>query len=244
MDSGYYAACSGLRTQTQALDVLANNLANTNTVGYRRQEPTFHSMLASTTGGLGAFNRVINDFNVLGGGGLDLTAGNLEQTGNPLDLALEGGGFFAIKTRAGTLYTRNGNLQASAQNQLTTSEGDLVLSEQGTPITLPGGTISISTDGTLSVDGAVAGKVRLVEFAPGTSLEPAGTSYYAAPEAAAHAAAGTYVRQGMLETSNVNPIAAAVALITVQRHAEMLGRALSSFYSDFNRIAADELPRV
>ncbi len=244
MDSGYYAACAGLRTQTQALDVLANNLANVNTVGYRGQEPTFHSLLESTQGGAGALNRVINDFNVLGGGSLDLSAGNIQQTGNPLDLALEGNGFFAVKTRAGTLYTRNGNFQASAQNQLTTSEGDLVLGEQGKPIRLPSGVIAISTDGTLSVDGAVAGQLRLVEFAPGTQLEPAGTSYYAAPETAAHPATGTYVRQGMLEASNVNPVTAAVELITVQRHAEMLARALSSFYSDFNRIAADELPRV
>jgi flagellar basal-body rod protein FlgF len=81
-----------------------------------------------------------------------------------------------------------------------------------------------------------------VEFAPGTSPEPAGTSYYSAPDTAARPSTGTNVRQGMLESSNVNPVGAAVALITVQRHAEMLGRALSSFYSDFNRIAANELP--
>ena len=149
-----------------------------------------------------------------------------------------------MKTSAGTLYTRNGNFQASAQNQLITAEGDLVLNEQGGPMTLPSGTLSISTDGTLSVDGAVAGKLRLVEFAPGATPEPEGTSYYSVPDSAAQAATGTYVRQGMLEASNVNPMAAVVALITVQRHAEMLGRALSSFYSDFNRIAADELPRV
>ncbi|HEX3353802.1 MAG TPA: flagellar basal-body rod protein FlgF [Terriglobales bacterium] len=243
MDSGYYAACAGLRTQTQALDVLANNLANTNTVGYRSQQPTFHSILASAHSGLGALNRAINDYNVLGGDALDLTAGSLQQTGNPLDLALEGDGFFAIKTAAGTLYTRNGNFQASAQNQLTTAEGDPVLGEQG-PITLPGGTISISTDGTLSVDGAVAGKLKMVEFVPGTSPEPAGNSYYSAPETAVRPAAGTALRQGMLEASNVDPVAATVALITLQRHAEMLGRALSSFYSDLDRIAADELPRV
>ena len=244
MDSGYYAACAGLKTQTQALDVLANNLANASTVGYRSQEPIFHSLLAGANGGMGTLNRAINDFNLLGSGGLDLTAGNLEQTGNSLDLALEGSGFFVIKSRAGTVYTRNGNFHASAQNQLTTSEGDLVLNEQGLPITLPGGTISISTDGTISVDGAVAGKVRVAEFDPDTAFEPAGTSYYAAPESAAHAATRTYVRQGMLESSNVNPIAAVVALVTVQRHAEMMGRALSSFYSEFNRIATDELPRV
>ena len=244
MDSGYYAACAGLRTQTQALDVVANNLANLNTTGYRGQEPTFRSLLATAHGErLDPLNRVINDFDVMGGTRLDLTQGSLEQTGNSLDLALEGRGFFVVQSPAGTLYTRNGSFQSSPQKQLVTADGDPVMGEQGT-ITLPSGTVSISPDGTLSVDGAIAGKLRVVEFAADSNLMPVGNSDYSAPDGAAVPAAGTSVRQDMLESANVSPVVAAVELLSLQRRAEMLGRALSSFDSTFNRIAADDLPKV
>jgi flagellar basal-body rod protein FlgF len=244
MDSGYYAACAGLRAQTQALEVIANNLANINTGGYRGQQPTFHSLLANATGaGSNPLNRAINNFNVLGGTRMDLSQGNLERTGNPLDVAIEGAGFFAVQTPAGTLYTRKGNFQVSASGQLTTSGGDQVLGTEG-PITLPSGTITISPDGTLSVNGAVAATLRVVEFTPGTSPTPVGPASYSVPSRALQPATGSNVRQGMLESSNVNSVTAAVDLILVQRHAEMLQRALSAFYSDFNRMATDELPRV
>jgi flagellar basal-body rod protein FlgF len=246
LDSGYYAACAGLKTQTQALDVVANNLANINTNGFRGQQPTFRALLASARDGqrMAPLNQAINNFGALGDSRVDLSAGSLQPTENTLDLGLEGAGFFVVKTAAGTLYTRNGNFRPSAQGQLSTAEGDPVLGDDGQPIVLPTGPVSISSDGTLSVDGAVASKLRLVEFVPGGSLAMAGNSYYSAPASAATPAVGTSVRQGMLETSNINPVAAVVNLITVQRQAEMLSRALSSFYSDFNRIAADELPRV
>jgi flagellar basal-body rod protein FlgF len=244
VDSGYYAACAGLRAQTEALDLVANNLANTNTSGYRGQEPTFRSLLVSMrAASTHPFNQAINNFNVLGGSRLDLNPGNLQATGNPLDLAVEGIGFFAVQTPGGTMYTRDGSFQVSVRGQLVTAQGDLVLGEQG-PITMPGGEVAISSDGTLSVRGAVAGKLQLVEFSQPGALVPAGSSYYAAPEGGARPAATAAVRQGMLEASNVNPLGAAVNLIAVQRHAEMLQRALSLFHSDFNRIAASDLPRV
>ena len=94
MDSGLYAACAGLRARTQALDLVANNLANINTSGYRGQEASFRSLLMGARGGpANPLNRAINDFNVLGGSQLDLHPGSMETTGNPLDVALEGDGF-------------------------------------------------------------------------------------------------------------------------------------------------------
>lgn len=243
MDSGYYAACAGLRTQTQALEVVANNLANANTSGYRRQEPVFRSLLLAggRADAANPLNFAINHFNVMGDTRLDLSPGNLRSTGNPLDVAVEGAGFFAVQTSAGVLYTRNGSFQISAKGQLETAEGDLVLGEQG-PITMPGGTASISADGTLSVNGAVAGKLRVVDLS-GT-LVPVGASYYDATQAKVGPAAGAAVRQGMIEASNVNPLTAVVNLIEAQRNAEMLQRALSLFHADFNRIAASDLPRI
>lgn len=244
MDSGFYAACNGMRAQMQALDLMANNLANVNTSGYLSQQVTFHSMLASRRQPMeSTLNRVINNFNALGDANLELANGNLEPTGNTLDLAIEGKGFFAVQTPAGTMYTRNGRFQLSSQRQLTTADGDAVLGDQG-PIRLPAGKISISADGTISVDGAVSGKLRVVEFAPKAGIQPEGKSLYSAPANAAQAAVASQVRQGMVAASNVNPIAATIGLITVQRNADMLQRALSEFYGDFNRIAVEDLPRV
>lgn len=244
MNSGYYAACSGLRAQSQALELMANNLANVNTNGYLGEQPTFRSLMASpravTTN---LVQRTINQFSTLGDTQTDLSSGNLQKTDGPFDLAIEGRGFFAVQTKAGTAYTRNGSFQVSPTGQLLTASGDAVLGEQG-PITVPAGAPSISGDGTLSVNGAVAGKLRVVELADDAMVTPLGNSLYSVPDTSVGPATRSNVRQGMLQSSNVNPITSVVNLISVQRQAEMMQRALSAYYSDFNRIAADELPRV
>lgn len=245
MDSGYYAACAGLQAQSEALELVANNLANLNTTGYRAQQAMFRSVLAdSLAGSAEPLNRAINNFNVLGGSRTDLSTGTLDRTGNTLDLAIEGNGFFAVQTQAGTLYTRNGNFQASPSGRLTTASGDLVLGEDKLPVTLPAGNISIGPDGTLSSDGAVAGKLLVADFAPGSAPVAVGKEYYSAPAADVRPAADSYVRQGMLESSNVNSVAAVVELISIQRKAEMLEHAMSAFYSNFDHIAANDLPHV
>ena len=244
MDSGYYAACSGLKTQTAALEMVANNVANVSTAGYRGQIPSFESLVMQTAGpAMNGWERLSNEQSALNGVRLDFGEGNLERTANPLNLAVEGPGFFVVKTRAGTAYTRNGNFHVSAAQQLVTSAGDPVLGTTG-PITIPPGEVSVSTDGTVSVKGAVAGKLQLVEFQAGVTLQPLGESYYSAPAKSAQPAVASSVRQGMLESSNVSPVAAMVSLISAQRQAEMMERALGEFYSDFNRIATDDLPRV
>lgn len=244
MDSGYYAACAGLAAQTQALELVANNLANLSTAGYRGQQATFRSLLAG--GGAVAWNPVnaaVNDFGVLGGSHVDLASGSLTATGNSLDLAVAGQGFFAVASNGGVLYTRNGGFHRTAEGKLVTAQGDVVLGEQG-PITLPSGAVAVSADGTVSVDGAVVAKVRLNEFAPDTVLTAAGTALYRAAQGSALPAASSSVRQGMLEESNVSSVAGVVALITVQRNAEMMQRALSLFDSQFNQTAVQDLPRV
>jgi flagellar basal-body rod protein FlgF len=246
LDSGYYAACTALKSQSHALDLAANNVANVNTTGYRGQIPSFESLLVQAHGPAptNAWSQMINQFAVLNGSRLDLAEGNLERTGNPMDFALEGPGFFAVQTPAGTLYTRNGNFRISASGQLVTAAGDPVLGTGGAITLPPHAQLSISEDGTISTAGAVAGKLKLVEFAPGAQVEAAGGSYYSAPARAVVAAAHSEVRQGMLESSNVNPVTALTSLIAAQRQAEMAARAMNAFYTDFNRIAADELPRV
>ena len=245
MDSGFYAACAGLRAQSQALEVSAHNLANVNTAGFRGQQTTFQSLLAVASPTVPTvLNLATNNFGVLEGSHLDLTAGNLEHTGNPLDLGLEGAGFFAIRTAGGTRYSRNGNFRVASTGDLVTAAGDPVLGDNNRPIQVPAGAISVSADGTLSVDGAAAGTIQLVEFAPGARLTAEGGTLLAAPAGSAQPAKQTTIQHGTLETSNVNAITSVMNLIGVQRHAEMLQRALSLFDSEFNRIATSELPRV
>jgi len=244
VDSGYYAACAGLSAQTQALDLIANNIANLNTTGYRGQQQTFQSLVASASGEFAnPLNLALNNYSVLGDTRTDLSSGTLQATGNAADLGIEGEGFFAIQTQAGPAFTRNGNFQISVAGQLLTQSGDTVLGEQG-PITVPSGPLSISADGTLSVNGAVVDKLRLVELAAGSSPLAMGASYYSAPANALLPAAHSSVRQGMLEASNVSPMTAVVDLLAIQRRAEMLERAMSAFYSNFNKVAANDLPHV
>ena len=244
MDSGFYAACAGLRAQSQALEVAAHNLANVNTAGFRGEQTTFQSLLAlARPVAPNSFNLATNSYGVLEGTRLDLSAGNLASTGNPLDVGIEGNGFFAVQTARGTRYTRNGSFQVSSAGELVTAAGDRVLGDTGA-IRVPAGAVAISPDGTLSVNGAVAGRIRLVDFAAGTKLISEGGTLLSAPAASAQPAAQASLREAALESSNVNAINSVVTLIGVQREAEMLGRALSLFDSQLNHIAASELAKV
>ncbi|HUO13785.1 MAG TPA: flagellar basal-body rod protein FlgF [Verrucomicrobiae bacterium] len=244
MDSGYYSACAGMAAQTQALDLVAHNLANLGTTGYLAQKATFRSLLAGNGSWANyAMNAVVNNFGVLNGSRTDLATGSLVATGNPLDLAIAGPGFFAIQSAVGVAYTRAGNFQVTAAGKLVTAQGDPVLGEQG-QITLPTGAVSVSDDGTISVDGTIIDKLRITEFASNTNLEAAGDALYRAPAGTGLAPAASSVRQGMLEQSNVSAVASVVELITVQRAAEMMQRALSIFDTGFNQTAVQDLPRV
>ncbi len=243
MDTGFYAACTALMAQSQSLDVVANNLANTSTAGYRTQHAIFRSVLANVQGfPMSNLNQATNNYGVLGGSRLDFAQGGLERTGNDTDLAIEGSGFFVVQNANGRFYTRNGNFHV-ANGQLVTEDGSAVMGNAGVIPVVPG-QISVSADGTVSVNGAVTGKIKIVDFKPGASLESVGKNYYTAPKDAEIPATKAELREGMLESSNVNPIASAVDLITVQRYADLMQRALSLFDSQFNKIATEDLPRI
>jgi len=244
MDSGYYAACAGLAAQTQALDLVANNLANLGTAGYRGQQATFRSLVAGRAQIVWTpINAALNNFGVLSGSRVDPASGSLTATGNPLDLAVAGKGFFVVQSAAGPLYTRDGGFHRAPDGRLVTAQGDPVLGEQG-PISLPDGAVTVSGDGTVSVDGAVAATLRLAEFAPETPLTAQGNALYGAPEGSALPPAASSIRQGMIEGSNVSPVEGVVELIAIQRNAEMMQRALSLFDSQLNQTASQDLPRV
>jgi flagellar basal-body rod protein FlgF/flagellar basal-body rod protein FlgG len=244
MDSGYYAALTGLMSKMDALDVAASNLANVSTAGYKSQKEFYSSLTASLNGIVPRtqLNRAINDYGVLGGAVVSLDSGSLQKTGNDLDLALEGAGFFALQTPAGVRYTRNGNFRVDSKGHLTSSSGDPVLGEAG-PITLASGQVSISPDGTISQKGGVLARLKVVDL-PAGQLTPEGSSLYSAPKGVEKPAADPQVRQGMIEASNIDPVNGMVQLIMIQRNTEMLQKALQIFSNDFNKTAAQEIARV
>jgi flagellar basal-body rod protein FlgF/flagellar basal-body rod protein FlgG len=248
MDSGFYVAYAGFAARMQALDVVASNLANASTTGYKSQSPFYRALSAAQAGEvLSPLNQAVNQFGILGGSRVDIRAGSLQPTGDPTDLAIEGDGYFTVQTAAGIRYTRDGSFRLSATRQWTTQDGDLVLAEQGTkgvPISVPTGTVSVSPDGTISVDGGLVAQLHIAQFAPGTEIQPEGNSKYIAPDGSEKPAIGENVRQGMLESSNVGPVAGVVDLILLQRQADMAIRALSILNADFNRPATQDLPRV
>jgi flagellar basal-body rod protein FlgF/flagellar basal-body rod protein FlgG len=245
MNSGYYAACTGLIARTEALDTIANNLANVGTAGFRASRNVFSSLLvANQDSQLSVLNQDANDYGVLSATQLDTSQGSMVSTGNELDLAIQGPGYFAVQTTSGIVYTRGGAFRVSPTSQLITAEGDRVLGDGNAPITLVGAPVSISSDGTISSNGAISGRLKLVEFAPGTQVKGIGGTYYTAPATAVVAPTGSQISQGMLEASNVNAITTSVELMNAQRELETMRHALSLMDGELDKTAVQDLPRV
>ena len=245
MDSGYYAALTGLVARGQALDVAAANLANTQTPGYRSERAYFRSALLGADARESQLGDTVNQYGLLGGSLLNLSQGALQQTGNPLDLALEGPGFFLIQTPNGLRYTREGSFHRSSKGLLVTGADEPVLSSTGQLLTLPPGAPSVGRDGVVSVGGGSAGTVGVVTFAPDVALIAEGANRYVAPEGAKPVpASAASVRQGSLEGSNQDVVQGTMELIVVQRQAEMMQKALTVFHTELNKFAAEDLPRV
>ena len=251
MDSGLYAAYTGLLARTQALDTAANNLANAGTAGFRAQRDYFSGVLA---GGIdqdpetaSQVGQSVNGFGVLGGNRLDLGQGEIKATGNPLDLALQGPGFFAIQTSHGVRYTREGAFSRSPTGILQTAQGEPVLDVNQKPITIPTGSVYVSPDGSISVstaDGSmIVGRVGAFDFPEKIVLTAEGTNRFSA-NGATPIPANPSVEQGSVEGANEDAIHGTMQLVLVQRQAEMMQKALSVFNNDFDKTASEDIPRV
>ena len=244
MDSGYYAAMTGLLARTQALDTAASNLANAQTPGYRAEREYFRSLMLGSEAAASQLGRTVNNYGLLGGDRPSLGQGALQQTGNSLDLALEGDGFFAVHTGQGVRYTRDGSFHRSQAGTLVTLDGESVLSSNGQPIAIPPGEVSVGGNGVLSVGGGVVNTVGVFRLAA-SDLTPEGKNRYAvASTAKVTPAVDAVVHQGALESSNQDLIQGTVNLIAMQRQAEMMQKALTIFHTEFNKFATEDLPKV
>ena len=242
MDQVSVTAASGLQSRMEALDLVANNLANTTTGGFKLDREFYSLFTAADSEGDDASTKLP----LIQKQWTDFSQGVLTPTGNALDLALSGKGFFAVNGPSGPLYTRNGSFQLSPTGQLTTSEGYAVLDTNGQPIqTQSQDPIEVGEDGSVTQSGQALGQLQIADFADRSMLQKLGNSYFmpSDPKAVSIPAAEATVKQGKTENSNVAPAESAVRLVGLMRQFEMLQKAIT-ITSDMNKQALTEVARV
>lgn len=251
MDKGIYTALSGGIAAGHELEHIANNLANASTPGFKRDRGTFNEYLTDfrrpeTADGVAheiqsaaAFDGRPNtdkSFVEMDGVYTDYSQGTMQATKRPLDLGLEGKGFFEVLTPGGVRYTRQGNFTRSADGMLVTTNGYPVLSRGAAPpeqrvIRLQNEPLTVSEDGQLLQNGAVVGNLSLQEFQESQWLEKTGNAYYRNTDVRnlKAGAEDTKIHQGFIEGSNVNPVREMTRLIEATRAYESHMQAIKTF---------------
>jgi len=240
-----YSALSGNIAALRRQDVISNNLANVNTPGFKKDKMLFESMLAGDKNPPSVPQATTAD-PILQKSDLyiDYSPGTFSNTGNTLDLAINGDGFFVIDTPDGAAYTRQGNFKLSADGTLVTVDGFPVMG-QGGQIKIKGSAVEIDAKGAIKVDGAAVGTISVVDFPrPYTLIKTANAQFIPAnPQDAPQAAAGSGIMQGHLEGSNVETITEMVQMIETTRYYDACAKVIKA-YDDITAKAATELGRV
>lgn len=228
MADGIYAAAAGMAAQQTRMDAIANDLANSDTPGYKSERVAFEDLVYGSEGGV-----------PVGSGAAALTAGRtttqgvLQDSSDPLSLAIDGPGFFQIRRPDGTVgLTRDGSFELDASGSLVTTQGDRLVP----PITVPSGTqpsaVTIGTNGSVTVAGRIVGQINLVNVpAPGGLLAVGNSTYLAtaASGAASPLAAGaTKIQQKQLEASDVDPATAMTDLLDAQQSYTLASQAIQT----------------
>jgi flagellar basal-body rod protein FlgF len=252
MSDGIYSALSGAIAQERTLGVVANNVANTNTTGYKGDKTIFAEVMNKVKSALPVAPSL--RYGTVAQLSMDKEAGSLRQTGRPLDVALQGDGYFTLDTANGERYTRAGAFMLDRDGVLRTPGGLAVLQDTGSPsrptdkIIVPptARELSISPDGSLSADGQVIGKLRLVRFEGTDPVLREGLTLFAAQNGATPLPIDptTSVEQGFLESANVNAVTGMNELITVHRSFEALQKVIETFRELDDRTARDVAGKV
>ena len=246
-----YIAATGMLVQRKKMDVITNNITNIETNGYKRDQlisRSFKDMLitrindpavVSYSTAIGSQNTGVHIDEVA----TDFTQGNLEDTGRLSDLALQGPGFFAVNTPGGERYTRDGSFSVNSEGYLVTADGNYVMGVSGR-IRVGTGKFSVSDQGVVTVNGTPAGKLKIVTFADTAGLRKEGNNLYANYNTQIVAAtAGTSVKQGTLEGSNVDIAREMVDMISVSRFYETNQRMVKMLDESLGK-AVNEVGRV
>jgi len=237
MNSGMYAALSGNLSALRRLEVISNNLANASSAGFKADQIQFESVLANvknpTQGPIFSSESFSTDF----------SAGPMQKSGNPLDLALEGDGFFVVNTPQGPAYTRQGNFRRGAGGRLVNADGYEVQGSNG-PISVAGGRVQIGAGGVVTVDGAAVGTLAKVDFPKPYALTKAGGGLFVPVNPQAPTTPSTAeVKQGFLEGSNVKVVVEMARMIEASRYFETCAKAVKG-YDEMTARAANDLGKV
>ena len=237
MSDGIYVALSGAIARSRQLEVAANNLSNLETTAYRKRRASFREFIgnpealghkqAPDAGPPPHPNRSIELIHTIPQAASPSSRpGLLKETGSPLDLALEGEGYFVLKTALGLQYTRDGHFVRGRGGALSSADGAQVMGTKG-PIILPAGPVEIDEAGKVSASGEALGRLKLVDFVKAGDLLPQGVNRYKTQVSPIQSRA--MVRQGKLESSNVKPLDELVQLIKLQRSFEAAWQAVQSY---------------
>ncbi len=221
MESASLVLISNQEALQRAMDVVANNVANSSTSGFKREGIEFDTLLTRTTPHE-SLNFVVDRATYR-----DASSGPINPTSNPLDFAIQGSGYFPVQTPQGIRYTRAGAFELNTDGQIVTMSGDLLLGEGNQPITIPetATQINVSADGfvTAKVDNGASlaelGKVSVVKFDSEQALQPVGKGLYTTDQVPAPAENSGIV-QGALEQSNVEPVVEMTQMIQIMRSYE------------------------
>jgi flagellar basal-body rod protein FlgF len=248
MNRGLYTIASGGLAAQARLDAVAQNLANVNTVGYKSQRVAFDVQTVQHYAPVRS--RLSSTHTVAHLVGIeqtrDFSPGPMVSSGNPLDVAIAGRGFFVVSTAAGEHYTRQGTFAVDAEGMLVTARGDRVQGDGGDVNVGREGAVVIAPDGTVSVEDTPVGRLRLVDFGDAPGLVGAGDALFAAAPGATPTPLepeAVDVRQGMVEQANVDAVAGLVELIDVARGYEAYMRAIQRL-DDIARRTIEDIGRV
>ena len=247
MDSGYYAAMTGLVARTQALDTAAATWPMHRPPAIAPSESTSVPCCLDPKAKTRRLGQAVNRYGLLGGDRLSMAQGPLQQTGNPLDLAIEGDRILrgpncqwdsATRAMAAFIARRTGSL--------VTAANEPVLSSTRQPISIPPGEVAIGASGVISVSGGAVATVGIFRF-PDDDGNSGRRAPIATPlrTASADSLSGDgVIHQGALEGANQDVVQGTLDLIMMQRQAEMMQKALTVFHTEFNKTATEDLPRV
>jgi len=244
MDLSSYVLLSHEQALRRRMDVVANNMANVSTTGFKRELPLFHEQVRASAGDGPSDARQVS-FVLDHGAVHDVREGAFQATGNPLDVMIDGPGYLSVASGDGTTaYTRGGNLKLLDDGRLATAAGHAVLGEGGQPITVPpdaAGRLAILPDGTVTAPGGPVGRLTVTAFDDEAVLDPRGDGLFtAAAPGRELAATETKLHPGGLESSNVQPIAETTQMIEVLR-AYQTSQKLSADIADLRKRAIDRL---
>jgi flagellar basal-body rod protein FlgF len=239
MDQGMYTAAAGAIAMEERLNIIANNLANVNTAGFKKDAISYQEFQKDLDASMlykGQFQEKPVDV-VLGKQYIDASQGGFEDTQNPLDAAIVGEGFFAVSTPGGVRYTRAGNFTLSPEGILVTQQGYPVQG-QGGEITIGNGKVTIDERGSVMVDGSVVDKLQVANIKTENLVRQGNSLYEAKSGSAPEDVEFPEIRQGVLERSNVDAVIEMVGLISTQRAYESFQkviRAVNDTYSQSMR---------